>query len=45
MSKEDNLLNEQELISACIQNNPRAQKIHFEPACIATRNRRQTVLF
>jgi len=30
MSKEDNLLNEQELISACIQNNPRAQKILFE---------------
>ncbi|MBT8327537.1 MAG: sigma-70 family RNA polymerase sigma factor [Bacteroidia bacterium] len=30
MSKKDNLANEQELISACIDNNPQAQKILFE---------------
>ncbi len=30
MSKKDNLANEQELISACIDNNPRAQKLLFE---------------
>ena len=30
MSKKDNLLNEQELISACIDNDPRAQKLLFE---------------
>jgi len=30
MSKQDNLLNEQELISACTENDPRAQKLLFE---------------
>ena len=30
MNKKDNLANEQELISACINNNPRAQKMLFE---------------
>ena len=30
MSKKDNLANEQELISACIKNDPTAQKLLFE---------------